>query len=55
MSFVALATEKLTIVSLPRRWRSRAHNVQHALIVGTVDRASRYLEFLQGIRTGACA
>jgi hypothetical protein len=55
MSFVALATEKLTIVSLPRCWRSQAHNAQHALIVGTVDRASRYSEFLQGIRNVACA
>ena len=52
MSFVALATEKFTIVSLPRRWRSQAHNAQHAPIVGTVDRASPYLEFLQGIRSG---
>ncbi len=47
ISFVGLATEKLAIVSLLRHWRRQGHNARHTLIVGTVDRAGRYLEFLR--------
>ena len=47
MSFVALAAEKLALLTVLRRLRARGRNFRRALIVGGVDRATRYLELLR--------
>ena len=47
ISFVALASEKLAVVSVLRHQRRAGRNGQAALVVGAVDRAASYIRFLR--------
>jgi exopolysaccharide biosynthesis polyprenyl glycosylphosphotransferase len=47
ISFVAIVTEKLAVVSILRHQRRAGRNRQAALVVGAVDRAASYIRFLR--------
>ena len=47
IAFVGLAARHLAVGSLLRRQRREGFNTRRALIVGAVDRAARYIQFLR--------
>jgi exopolysaccharide biosynthesis polyprenyl glycosylphosphotransferase len=47
ISFIAVTAEKLAVVSVLRHQRRAGRNSQAALVVGAVDRAARYIQFLR--------